>query len=85
LVPDNERTCFIFKSGVTYEQKQLIAEAQQFIALFERIEERLARFTVNSELGQVQAFNNEVYQAAAAIWSYKRKVLGKFVQIIILY
>jgi hypothetical protein len=71
--------------GFTYEQKQLIAEAQQFIALFERIEERLARFTVNSELGQVQAFNNEVYQAAAAIWSYKRKVLGKFVQIIILY
>ncbi|WP_394137644.1 DUF2935 domain-containing protein [Cytobacillus oceanisediminis] len=62
--------------GFTYEQKQLIAEAQQFIALFERIEERLARFTVNSELGQVQAFNNEVYQAAAAIWSYKRKVLG---------
>ncbi|MCM3706380.1 MULTISPECIES: DUF2935 domain-containing protein [Cytobacillus] len=62
--------------GFTYEQKQLITEAQQFIALFERIEEKLARFNVNSELNQVQNFNNEVYQAAAAIWSYKRKVLG---------
>ncbi|KKK38225.1 hypothetical protein WQ57_10520 [Mesobacillus campisalis] len=62
--------------GFTYEQRQLIAEAQQFIALFERIEEKLSRFSPNSELGQVQAFNNEVYQAAVAIWHYKRKVLG---------
>jgi hypothetical protein len=61
--------------GFTYEQTQLIQEAQQFIALFERIEEKLARFTVNSDLRQIQAFNSEVYQAAAAIWSYKRKVL----------
>ncbi|WP_062052111.1 DUF2935 domain-containing protein [Bacillus sp. JCM 19034] len=62
--------------GFTYEHQQLIDEANQFITLFERIEERLARFTVNSDLRQVQAFNTEVYQAAAAIWSYKRKVLG---------
>ncbi|MBM4764783.1 DUF2935 domain-containing protein [Bacillus sp. B15-48] len=62
--------------GFTYEQSQLIDEARQFISLFERIEERLATFTVNSDLRQVQAFNSEVYQAAAAIWSYKRKVLG---------
>lgn len=61
--------------GFTYEQKQLIDEARHFISLFERIEERLSRFTVNSDLRQVQAFNSEVYQAAAAIWSYKRKVL----------
>jgi hypothetical protein len=61
--------------GFTYEQKQLIAEAQQFYALFERIEEKLARFTVNSDLRQVQEFNAEVYQAAAAIWAYKRKIL----------
>lgn len=61
--------------GFTYEQTQLIDEAKQFIALFERIEEKLARFNVNSDLRQVQAFNSEVYQAAAAIWSYKRKVL----------
>ncbi|GAA0325555.1 DUF2935 domain-containing protein [Bacillus carboniphilus] len=62
--------------GFTYEQQQLIDEANQFITLFERIEEKLSRFTVNSDLRQVQAFNTEVYQAAAAIWSYKRKVLG---------
>lgn len=61
--------------GFTYEQNQLIDEAKQFITLFERIEERLSRFNVNSDLRQVQAFNNEVYNAACAIWSYKRKVL----------
>lgn len=62
--------------GFTYEQQQLITEAQQFITLFERIEEKLTRFTVNTDIRQIQAFNNEVYQAAVAIWSYKRKVLG---------
>lgn len=62
--------------GFTYEQQQLIDEARQFITLFERIEEKLARFSINSDWRQVQAFNAEVYQAAAAIWSYKRKVLG---------
>ncbi|WP_099351568.1 DUF2935 domain-containing protein [Fredinandcohnia onubensis] len=62
--------------GFTYEQQQLINEAKNFITVFERIEEKLARFSVNSELQQVQAFNNEVYQAAASIWAYKRKVLG---------
>ncbi|RHW38109.1 DUF2935 domain-containing protein [Neobacillus notoginsengisoli] len=62
--------------GFTYEQKQLIDEARNFISLFERIEEKLARFTVNSELEQVRSFNKEVYQAAVAIWHYKRKVLG---------
>ncbi len=62
--------------GFTHEQKQLIDEAKYFISLFERIEEKLARFSVNSELRQIQAFNTEVYQAAAAIWAYKRKVLG---------
>ncbi|MCA1322367.1 DUF2935 domain-containing protein [Bacillus tianshenii] len=62
--------------GFTYDQKQLINEAQQFITLFERIEEKLSKFTVNSDLRQVKEFNNEVYQAVVAIWSYKRKVLG---------
>lgn len=62
--------------GFTYEQKQLIEEARQFITMFERIEEKLSRFNVNSDLNQVKAFNTEVYQAVAAIWSYKRKVLG---------
>lgn len=62
--------------GFTYEQKKLIEEAQQFIHLFERIEEKLSRFSANTDLRQIQAFNSEVYQAAAAIWHYKRKVLG---------
>lgn len=62
--------------GFTYEQQQLITEAQQFSTLFERIEEKLARFTVNTDIRQIQAFNIEVYQAAVAIWRYKRKVIG---------
>lgn len=62
--------------GFTYEQKRLIEEAQQIIAIFENIQEKLAMFTVNSVLRQIQEFNNEVYQAVAAIWSYNRKVLG---------
>jgi Domain of unknown function (DUF2935) len=62
--------------GFTHEQTQLIAEAQQFMDLFERIEEKLARFNANSDIRQIQAFNSEVYQAAVAIWGYKRKVLG---------
>jgi hypothetical protein len=33
--------------GFTYDQKQMIDEAQQFITVFERIEEQLAKFTVN--------------------------------------
>lgn len=62
--------------GFTYEQQQLIDEARHFITVFERIEEKLSRFSVNSDLHLVQAFNNEVYQAAIAIWAYKRRVLG---------
>ncbi|MBM7650541.1 hypothetical protein JOC78_003538, partial [Bacillus ectoiniformans] len=43
--------------GFTYEQKHLIDEARQFIMLFERIEEKVTRFSVNSDLRQVQAVN----------------------------
>ncbi|MBT2759133.1 DUF2935 domain-containing protein [Mesobacillus foraminis] len=62
--------------GFTHDQDQLVSEAQQFIAIFERIEERLARFSIHSDLQQMRMFNSEVYQAAAGIWNYKRKVLG---------
>ena len=62
--------------GFTYEQKQLIDEARYFICVFERIEEKLSRFSLNSDPQQIKAFNTEVYQAAASIWAYKRKVLG---------
>lgn len=46
---------FFLSLGFTYEQSQLIEEAQQFIDLFERIEEKLARFNENSDIRQVQA------------------------------
>ena len=61
--------------GFTYEQQQLITEARQFITLFERIEEKLGNFNLNSDVSQIKVFNTEVYQAAVAIWHYKRKVL----------
>jgi Domain of unknown function (DUF2935) len=62
--------------GFTYEQKQLIDEAKQFITIFERIQEKLTMFNINSDLRQVQDFNREVYLATVAIWNFKRKVLG---------
>ena len=62
--------------GFSYNDTQLIQEAQQFIALFERIEQQLNQFSINSDPQQIRNFNDQVYQAAAAIWAYKRKVLG---------
>lgn len=62
--------------GFTHDQKNLVAEAQHYIDLFERIEEKLSRFTLNTDLRMIQAFNSEVYQAAVNIWAFKRKVLG---------
>lgn len=62
--------------GFTYNDQNLIHEAQGFIATFERIEEQLQGFTSHSDPKQIKAFNTQVYQAAANIWAYKRKVLG---------
>lgn len=62
--------------GFTVNEKNLIEEAQQFIAVFERIEEQLAGYSEHSDPRQVEAFNSYVYQAVANIWAYKRKVLG---------
>lgn len=62
--------------GFTVNEKKLIEEAQQFIAIFERIEERLSVFTVHSDPREVEAFNMQVYQSVASIWAFKRKVLG---------
>lgn len=67
---------FFLSLGFTHDQKQLINEAQQFIGVFESVEAKLARFSVNSDIRQIQAFNSEVYQAAVSIWHFKRKVLG---------
>lgn len=62
--------------GFTHDQKQLIMEAQQFIAVFERIEEQLSGLSLKSDPQQIKTFNNQVYQAVCSIWAYKRKVLG---------
>ncbi len=59
--------------GFTYEQKQLIDEARYFISVFERIEEKLSRFSLNSDPQQIKAFNTEVYQAAASIWATRER------------
>lgn len=61
--------------GFNSDDKQLIQEAKQFIPLFERIEEQLSNFSIHSDPQQIVNFNNQVYQAAASIWAYKRKVL----------
>lgn len=66
--------------GFTYEDKQLIQEAQQFYSLFEKIEEQLATYSPDSDPQQIINFNNQVYQAVVAIWAYKRKVLGLTLQ-----
>jgi hypothetical protein len=62
--------------GFSYTDTALIKEAQQFITLFERIEEQLSTFSNNSDPRQIQTFNTQVYQASSSIWAYKRKVLG---------
>ncbi|MET1014415.1 MAG: DUF2935 domain-containing protein [Paenisporosarcina sp.] len=62
--------------GFTYNEQNLIDEAQAFIATFERIEEQLNGYSVHTDPRQIQAFNTHVYQAVANIWAYKRKVLG---------
>ncbi|SOC05795.1 hypothetical protein SAMN05880501_104115 [Ureibacillus xyleni] len=62
--------------GFTYDQKNLVLEAQHFIQVFERVEEKLSRFSINSDIQLVKAFNTEVYQHAVDIWAFKRKVLG---------
>ncbi|AXI11072.1 DUF2935 domain-containing protein [Oceanobacillus sp. 143] len=62
--------------GFSYGDTKLIEEAEQFITLFERIEEKLSKFSLHSDPHEVAKFNVEVYQAATSIWAYKRKVLG---------
>lgn len=62
--------------GFTHDQKNLVAEAQHYINVFERVEEKLSKFSQNSDIQQVKAFNSEVYQHAVNIWAFKRKVLG---------
>lgn len=62
--------------GFSSDDKVLIDEARQFIAVFEQIEHQLSTYSINSDPRQIREFNNYVYQAATNIWAYKRKVLG---------
>ncbi|OLN22990.1 hypothetical protein BTO30_06970 [Domibacillus antri] len=62
--------------GFTHEDKSLIEEAQQFIGVFEKIEQQLSTYTVHTDPQLLKQFNSQVYQAATSIWAYKRKVLG---------
>lgn len=62
--------------GFTYEDKELIEEAKQFIRVFEQIEQQLSTYTIHTDPQLIKQFNSQVYQAAASIWAFKRKVLG---------
>ncbi|TQR15299.1 DUF2935 domain-containing protein [Psychrobacillus soli] len=62
--------------GFSFDDKKLIQEAQDFVSLFERIEEKLNTYSPQSDPEEIRRFNIQVYQAATAIWAYKRKVLG---------
>lgn len=66
--------------GFSAGDTQLIQEAQQFIVLFEKIEQQLNQYSVDSDPQQIKNFNNQVYQAVSSIWAYKRKVLGLILQ-----
>lgn len=61
--------------GFSYTDSKLIEQAQQYIDLFERVEEQLSRYSADSDPQAIRNFNNQVYQAATSIWAYKRNVL----------
>ncbi|MHC8515561.1 DUF2935 domain-containing protein [Sporosarcina sp. ITBMC105] len=67
---------FFLSLGFTVDQTQLIQEAKHFIAVFERIEEQIADYNEKTDPAVIRELNRQVYQAAASIWAYKRKVLG---------
>ncbi|RCW48912.1 DUF2935 domain-containing protein [Paenibacillus prosopidis] len=70
-----EHSLFL-KLGFRCEDTQLIAEANQFYAVFEEIERRSHAFTVTADPELIKRFNTEVHNAASHIWAFKRKVLG---------
>ncbi|MGG3449855.1 DUF2935 domain-containing protein [Domibacillus aminovorans] len=67
---------FFLSLGFTADQTELIKEAKQFIVIFERIEEQASQYNEKTDPEVIRKFNIQVYQAAASIWAYKRKVLG---------
>lgn len=74
-----EHSLFL-KLGFTYEDTELIQEADGFYKLFESIEAKAQNFTIQSDHQQVAQFNVEVHNAAAMIWAFKRKILGLIIQ-----
>lgn len=66
--------------GFHFNDTQLIQEAQHFYALFEKIEQQLNQYSTHSDPQQIRNLNSQVYEAAASIWAFKRKVLGLVLQ-----
>ncbi|WP_318615270.1 DUF2935 domain-containing protein [Sporosarcina sp. YIM B06819] len=67
---------FFLSLGFTVDQTQLIKEARYYIAVFEQIEEQVSDYNEMTDPEVIRQLNIQVYQAAASIWAYKRKVLG---------
>lgn len=67
---------YFLSLGFTYDQQQLVREAQSFIPVFEKIEMQAAEYNENTDPEVIKQFNNQVYQSAVSIWAFKRKVLG---------
>ena len=67
---------FFLSLGFTADQTQLVNEARHFIPVFEQIEEQVSDYNEMTDPEVIRRLNIQVYQAAASIWAYKRKVLG---------
>ena len=70
-----EHSLFL-RLGFRAEDTQLIAEANHFYRLFERIEQQSHAFTDQTDPMTIRRFNTEVQMAATNIYAFKRKVLG---------
>ncbi|WP_088068722.1 DUF2935 domain-containing protein [Gottfriedia luciferensis] len=70
-----EHSLFL-KLGFSYDDTELIQEADHFYKVFESIENKAQSFSVQTDPQQIKQFNNEVHQAASMIWAYKRKILN---------
>lgn len=62
--------------GFNSDDTILIQEATQYIAIFERIEEQISDYNERTDPEVIRQLNIQVFQAAASIYAYKRKVLG---------
>ncbi|MFD0714528.1 DUF2935 domain-containing protein [Paenibacillus sp. GCM10027626] len=67
---------FFLKLGFRCEDTQLIAEANEFYAVFEEIERKSHEYTANTDPETIKSFNAEVHRVVSYIWAFKRKVLG---------